>query len=96
MVKVQIEVVSGSHTSCRIDSDARKRGETSRITGTSGVNVGRCFVFEAGLFIVGPLSGGDDQVLEDAGDLLYALGWFYMVDALHGVSVQADCVLKYG
>lgn len=65
MIQVQVEVVSGSHTSCRINSDARKRGEASRITGTGGIDVGRCFIFEAGLFVVGPLSGSDDQVLED-------------------------------
>lgn len=75
-------MISGSHTSRRIDSDARKRGETSRITSASGIDTSRSFVFEAGLFVIRPLSGGGDQVLEDTRDLLYALGWFYMVDAL--------------
>lgn len=91
---MQIKVIPGSDTPCRINSDARKRGETSRITGTSGVDVSRCFVFEAGLFIVGPLSGGDDQVLEDTGDLLYALGRLYIVDALEKKLSIRGCVLE--
>jgi hypothetical protein len=79
---MEVKVVSGSHISRRVNSDARKGGETSRIACASGVNTGRGFVFKTSLFVVGSLSGSCDQVLEDARNLFDALRRLHVVDAL--------------
>jgi hypothetical protein len=79
---MQVEVVSRTYTSGRIDSYAGKRSQASRITGTGGVYTGGSFVFESGLFVVGPLARSVDKVLEDVRDLLCAFRWACVVDAL--------------
>jgi hypothetical protein len=64
VVKIHVEVVSRSHTPRSIDPDASEWSEASRITRTSGVNVSGSFVLKSCLFVVGPFSGGCDEVLE--------------------------------
>ena len=79
---MQIEMISGAYASGRIDSDTCKRGKATRITGTGGIYTGGSFVFESGLFVVGPLARSVDKVLEDVGDLLCAFRRAGVVDAL--------------
>jgi hypothetical protein len=69
---MQVEMISGAYASCRINSYTCKRGKATRIAGTGGIYTGGGFVFESGLFVVGPLARSVDKVLEDVGDLLCA------------------------
>jgi hypothetical protein len=79
---MQVEVVSRTYASGRIDSYAGKGCQASRITGTGGIYTGGGFVFESGLFVVGSLARSVDKVLEDVGNLLCAFRRACVVDAL--------------